>query len=333
MKSLKLMTLFLSGLILVFSYSRISNALDNPGLSGAHFWGDANGNGMIDGVDLTTLRLNLRGVGADYSNVIPPSGFTQELSGNNLIDGQDLTYLRFYMSGDYSPKPGHPNSVIPDTPSFTIYAGDSVVISAYVLDSATASNGERDRRAGWGVVFRVNTAPAAGRCTDVMVQGRDLYPQGEQQDSDTLWFPGQGWGDTAEAFAYTLDANTPDNGLASVKLLAASSCANGDSIEVSMFIPGDSESHALQGRNPSRIEAQQAVRGIFLLDCIPCDSCVCVPEMFPVCALSGYGDYCWAPNACEAAIHCYEPVCFYNMEPCDTLYPGCSGNNCLGIPW
>jgi hypothetical protein len=235
-----------------------SFALQKPG---AHFWGDADGSGAIDGTDLTEMKNALKGSGYDFSNVIPPSGFTQDFDGNNnWPQGTDLTDMKLYLSepAPMTEKAGHPVTIVLNTPTFTVIAGGSAEISAYVVDSATDSDGKQDTRAGWGVVFRLNPA---SDCLTVELQGRDVLPQLGDTNSDTRWFPHITYGATAEAFEYTLD-DVPDSGLATVKVRPGPACLNGDSILIDVFIPSDAQAHVSQTRNQNPILAASSIVGI-----------------------------------------------------------------------
>jgi hypothetical protein len=330
MKHKEIFSLVLFSLIIT-AFPHPGLSLPNPGKPGAYFWGDANGNGIIDADDITIIQDAYAGGAYTIQDVIPDSGYTQELTGNGLwADSGDITQLMNYFQGDFSAKPGQPDGVMLEGATHIILMeGESVAISAYALDNAADSDGKADKRAGWGIVFRVNTAPGTGRCTDVYIQGRDVLPQGTDGDS-ILWFPHPSRGNTAEAFAYTLDDNTIDHGLATVKVMAGTGCLPGDSIEVSVFIPSDAEAHISQNRNPSRIESWHTFR-IVLYPAIPCT----LPEE---CA-SGFcvDGYCCDTECTGECMACNLPglegTCSYipygddpDLECMpDPAYPECAG--------
>jgi hypothetical protein len=301
-------------LIIALSLSQSAKALSQPGKPGAYFWGDVNGNGIIDANDITVIQNAYAGGSYTIQDVIPDSGYTQELNGNGLwADADDITRLKDYFKGDFSAKPGQPDVVVVDGAThITLMEGDSVEISAYALDNAGASDGKADKRAGWGIVFRVNTAPANGRCTDVYIQGRDVLPQGTDGDS-ILWFPHVSRGNTAEAFAYTLDANTIDQGLATVKIMAGPGCLPEDSIEVSVFIPSDAEARIGQSRNPFTIGPENIQ--VIISYCIDNDG-------------DGYGNYCALGPDCDDGNGDVYPGA---PELCDGVDNQCPGDAGFGF--
>ncbi len=114
--------------------------------------GDLPTDGFIDGQDLTEARNILRGVGSNYSGVIPPNGDSADLNGSGIIDGPDVTIYRQVLSGKWS---GSLNGAA-KAMALTMPAVSDVIGGATIEVEVLKSILNGGPRPGYGVVFWID---------------------------------------------------------------------------------------------------------------------------------------------------------------------------------
>ena len=116
---------------------------------GAFYWGDADGNGIIGGPDVTRLNSQLNNLGSSdttsgYYVNYPVSRYRQDTDGNGLLGGPDLSILNSWLAGDYSNIGGGAATIVLEASTAHVATGDSVLIGAYAYSTSNAL------RTGWG---------------------------------------------------------------------------------------------------------------------------------------------------------------------------------------
>ncbi len=201
---------------------------------GAFYFGDSD-NGLVDGPDLTSMELGLAALDPGYW-LIPPSdrartALWQDLDGNGILDGPDYGIIQGWLGGDFSDCSGNPSEIAIEDPAPGVEAGNSVVVRAY------ARSGYGALRPGWGMVFEIT----GGSCDGALVYGRDPNDGGSYG-----YFGDRAYEYTAEPF---------DGGWANVRVVSPGTCGNGQTIELEVYFPADSEYGIPNSRMPERLTA------------------------------------------------------------------------------
>jgi hypothetical protein len=123
---------------------------------GACYFGDYNGDGVIDWDDLEAITDYLNGQTVDYSNSNPPSPNVQDLDGNTVLGVPDKNLYNLILNNRLVSLPGAPAYIDVVNPVGVpqVSVGDTVPIEVNVLDYL-----ERGR-AGLGVAFEVTSGEA-----------------------------------------------------------------------------------------------------------------------------------------------------------------------------
>ena len=209
-------------------------------LPGASYWGDADGNGIIEVPDLIALNSVLGDPAANDSLLYqgyPQSRFRQDLDGNGIMEVPDLIILNSWVSGDFSNRPGNPDRLLLEASAISVAPGESVTLGAYALSPAAAGSA---LRTGFGVIFKIDPS---GSCVGGELLGYDVAGGATVNE----------WRASA-AYHYTLRPDGPENGRALVKF-RGTGCSLGQTVIVNVYIPDDSESGAVPGRFPQRLSA------------------------------------------------------------------------------
>ena len=228
---------------LLISILLISSGLAHAQKSGAHYWGDADGNGIIEVPDLIALNTVLGNFANDDTvnyNGYPQSRYRQDLDGNGIIEVPDLILLNGWLGSTFDNRPGNPDRLfLNGSSSINLNLGDSVAISAYAISPLSMGS---QVRTGFGVIFKIDPS---GNCTTAQIKGYDVAGGA----TVNLWR-------NPAAYHYTLLPGAPDNGNATVKV-NTNGCSLGQTIVVEVYIPADSESGAVAGRFPDKLSASQ----------------------------------------------------------------------------
>jgi len=125
------------------------------GQFGCAYWGEGNGNCVIDSGDLTNLKNNLMANPSDYSGVIPDNSDTQELNGNGVFDSGDLSYLKGFLILSLNTNvPSRADElVVLSQPSGPVQVGDTCHVTLGVLSGDTSDS---QYTAGFAVVFETS---------------------------------------------------------------------------------------------------------------------------------------------------------------------------------
>src|SRR5512135_867909 len=127
---LKAVQTFLAIVILSTIFSSVLQAQ----MPGAFYWGEGDGNGIIDGTDYNILLTVYKDSGVDDNALYtgyPTSRYRQDLSGNGIIDGPDVTNLVEWVRGNYTGNTiGEPKTITLENNTLTVAYGSSVVVSA-----------------------------------------------------------------------------------------------------------------------------------------------------------------------------------------------------------
>ena len=210
---------------------------------GAHYFADADGNGVIEVPDLIALNTVLGYFSADdtllYSGY-PQSRYRQDLDGNGVIEIPDLIILNSWVPGDFSNNPGIPDRIILDGDTHpNLIPGNSVTIAAYALSPIAAGS---QVRTGFGIIFKIDPSST---CTTAQIRGYDVAGGATVND----------WRSNS-AYHYTLKPGAPDNGKASVRV-NTNGCTGGQVIKIEVYIPDDIEAGVVPGRFPTKLSATQ----------------------------------------------------------------------------
>jgi len=207
-------------------------------LSGAHYWGDADGNGAIEVPDMIGLNTVLGDLASDdtltYTGY-PQTRHRQDLDGNGAIEVPDLIILNGWLPGDFSARPGNPDTALLDTDSVTVIVGESVTTTAYALSPAGVGGAVR---AGFGVKWV--QIPGMTTCAGALVYGYNTAGGA----TVNAW--------RAAAYHYTLAPGAPDNGRVSMKV-KGDTCTDGQVTTYEVYIPDDLEATVVPGRFPVKL--------------------------------------------------------------------------------
>jgi len=211
---------------------------------GANFWGDYD-NSLIDGPDVGALAAVLAGMDPGYWPLAPTArnrtSLWQDLDGNGIADGPDLGILKAWAKGDFSDITGNPVSIEFENDSPSIIAGDSVVIRA-----RAPSWNPGKYRPGYGIVYQIRDD--LGTCPGATIYGRNVL------DGKSYVY------DTTQAYEYTDEPlSLGGDGYAEVRVLAPISCSNSQTIEVIVYIPGNSDIGIPDHRFPDWLDASQTI--------------------------------------------------------------------------
>jgi len=149
-------------------------AAPQPGLC---YFGDSNGDCVIDFIDLKTAQNAAMPKPADYSGVTPSSPDVQDVNGDGFISGIDVLLIRDLMIGKVTSLGGKPTQImIVQAPSQLDTTDGSDVIKVSVTDA------DGTPRAGIGVLFTVDDSSIA------TLDGRDpLDGDNYITDSDSVF--------------------------------------------------------------------------------------------------------------------------------------------------
>jgi len=157
---------------LLISILLISSGLAHAQKSGAHYWGDADGNGIIEVPDLIALNTVLGNFANDDTvnyNGYPQSRYRQDLDGNGIIEVPDLILLNGWLGSTFDNRPGNPDRLfLNGSSSINLNLGDSVAISAYAISPLSMGS---QVRTGFGVIFKIDPS---GNCTTAQIKGYDV---------------------------------------------------------------------------------------------------------------------------------------------------------------
>jgi len=125
---------------------------------GACYFGDADGNGMIDLNDLKAINDYLNGYPWTYDNINPPLPEIQDLDGDTILGSTDINLYHLILNNRLTSLPGAPTDidlVSPlDVPQVSV--GDTIPIEVEVR----GNYGYRLGRPGFGVAFEVKQGQA-----------------------------------------------------------------------------------------------------------------------------------------------------------------------------
>ena len=232
-----------SFLIILFCF--LVSGLAHAQKPGAYYWGDADGNGIIEIPDLIALNTVLGNFGSDDTvnyNGYPQSRYRQDLDGNGIMEIPDLIVLNGWIPGNFSSRPGNPDQLLLDGDThLTLNMGDSITLSAYAISPVTAGS---QVRTGFGVIFKID---ASSTCTTAQIYGYDVA------GGLTV----NAWRSNS-AYRYTLKPGAPDNGRARVRV-NTNGCSGGQSVVIQVYIPDDSEAGVVLGRFPVKLSALQKI--------------------------------------------------------------------------
>ena len=149
-------------------------AAPQPGLC---YFGDSNGDCVIDFIDLKTAQNAAMPKPADYSGVTPSSPDVQDVNGDGFISGNDVLLIRDLMISKVTNLNGKPTQImIVQAPSRLDTTDGSDVIKVSVTDA------DGTPRAGIGVLFTVDDSSIA------TLDGRDpLDGDNYITDSDSVF--------------------------------------------------------------------------------------------------------------------------------------------------
>jgi len=118
---------------------------------GCAYWGEGNGNAVIDSGDISELKSQLMMNNPSYSNVIPSSYLVQDLNANSVPDSGDLSILKnMVMMQDTSSAGSFPTSLtVLHEPGSTVSVGSTCSVSVGVV------NANSSYTPGMAVVFQV----------------------------------------------------------------------------------------------------------------------------------------------------------------------------------
>jgi len=135
----------------------VADPMNHHGFSqfGCAYWGEGNGNCVIDSGDLTNLKNNLMANPSDYSGVIPDNSDTQELNGNGVFDSGDLSYLKGFLILSLNTNvPSRADElVVLSQPSGPVQVGDTCHVTLGVRSVDTSDS---QYTAGFAVVFQTS---------------------------------------------------------------------------------------------------------------------------------------------------------------------------------
>jgi len=184
---------------------------------GAFFFGESDGDGIISGNDYATLVSviqNPQQSDTTLYSTVPQSRLVQDLDGSGGADCFDLAIWTYWFIGDWITALGIPTALGADPLDPEIVDGGSIWLPSVMVFSSG------QKRVGWGVVYKITQN---GTCTDADLYGRLA------SDGDSI-----SWGNTV--FAYTMT-----DGEADVKLRVNDGCDVDDTVDIQVYIPGDSE--------------------------------------------------------------------------------------------
>ena len=220
-------------------------ALAHAQKPGAYYWGDSDGNGVIEVPDLITLNTVLGNPGADDGLLYaghPQSRFRQDLDGNGVMEIPDLILLNSWIPGNFSSKPGNPDRLVLDGATHVnVYGMNPITLGAYALSPVSAGS---QVRTGFGVIFTIEPPPAT-TCPpgEVVLYGYSVA--GGATINQWRW---------PSVYHYTLKPGAPDNGLVQVMFKTGPTCMFGRAI-IDVYIPDDGEAGVVPGRFPAQLAA------------------------------------------------------------------------------
>jgi alpha-tubulin suppressor-like RCC1 family protein len=249
-------------------------------LSGAYYWGDLNGNGIIDFPDYNGLAGVITNPATNDTTTYkayPHSRYRQDLNGNGIMDFPDFNQLGGWVSGNYSNLAGNPDRLILDGNSLSLTVstapGDSVVVGAYALSPDTRGGA---LRTGLGVIFKIDSS---GSCTTAELYGYNPVSGG----TEDAWR-------SSSAFHYTDKPQAPYNGRVTIKI-RPTGCVAGQVIKVQVYIPDDDESKASGHRFPSKLSA-----GSLIIINVKQPILITAGDNHSCARVSGGGLKCWGAN-------------------------------------
>jgi len=239
---------------------------------GANFWGDYD-NSLIDGPDVGALAASLAGMDPGYWTLAPTARnrtpLWQDLDGNGIADGPDLAILKAWAKGDFSDITGNPISLEAENYSPSIIAGDSVVIRA-----RGESWNPGKYRPGYGIVYQIRDDLSS--CHGATIYGRNVL------DGDTYGYYAD--------MAYEYTDEPGESGYAQTRVSAPPTCTVGQTIEIEVYLPADSEFGVNNRRHPARLTAPQnisitVVQSVSAIDIAPAGASIEEGDIIPFQAI------------------------------------------------
>lgn len=156
-------TLMIKCLLVVLSFLVLLTSVISAPQPGVCYFGDSNGDCVIDSFDIREARNAVLLKPADYSNVIPESSDVQDVDGNGVVDGMDVRILRGLMMLNGVDVKGAPANIK------AVNAPVQLDIGIGSRDvTVKVSDNDGTPRAGIGVLFTIDdgstgTATLTGR--------------------------------------------------------------------------------------------------------------------------------------------------------------------------
>jgi len=228
-------------LCMIFAAGMVTSpALAQEEYSGAFYWGDGDGDGVIGPGDLAVCEQQIT-TGAAIYNTEPPDKDVQDLDGDAVVGPGDLAVIEQWVTGNYGTgSTGKPFDIVLAPASTPAPIGGSTTICVEVYDNPGTGDMVSTPRAGWGVNFIIDSTD----CVLAELTGLDPSPQIGLGKGQAITIPGDG----ATVFDYT--SVIPAGGIACVEVLATT-CVDGDLINVQAYIPDDAEALFVVG-SPGR---------------------------------------------------------------------------------
>lgn len=213
-------------------------------MAGPYFWGNGDCDGILSPYDMTSMIIVINGGTFPGSGCHPNHSSILDLDGSGTVDLLDERILRDWLNAksmwndssnqyEYASAHGMPHSIeLTDPASPSISVGTSLNLQAQVLSDSEVYGGQARPRAGWGIIYEIESDPVCSGATVFTLYGRSVSS-------------GDNYGDYNRAYDYTSAVNGPsdyDGGTVHVKLKIPndSSCA-GKEVRVSVRAPSESE--------------------------------------------------------------------------------------------
>jgi hypothetical protein len=149
-----------------------------PDSPGCYYWGEADGDGIPQAQDKTTLANAIAGLPANYSKVIP-SPMVQDLDGDSTLQVQDLTIIKsFILNLVVGPVSGRAASLEPVySPPGPVLAGSTTHVTVRVRNENGSIN---HYSPGFSVVFSIDAINSTGSA--LLLGGDGAYGEGTRLD-------------------------------------------------------------------------------------------------------------------------------------------------------
>lgn len=144
---------------------------------GVCYFGDSNGDCVIDAFDVKEAKKSTMLKPGDYSNVVPQSSDVQDLDGNGVVDIIDVKLLKNLMLLKSSNIDGVPTKILNIEAPIQLDINDLSTITVSVTDN------DGTPRAGIGVLFTIDSS-STGTAT---LTGRDPANGDNVIDSNTVF--------------------------------------------------------------------------------------------------------------------------------------------------